>query len=295
MVFFFLAAAVAATTVTAQSKDGGPEKPKPRTVTLKTKDGVKLRAFYFPSDKGKEAIPVLLVHEWKGQASPYRKLVFALNKVGCAVLAIDYRGHGKSREYTTARGDIKNFNIAQMNKRDVENIVAYDIERAKAFLKIENNAGNLNLNALVVIGVREGCVMVAHWAQRDWRFRSVGRIKQGQDVKALIFLSPEKQIKGTGIDPVLTDPNILRLPMMVVAGKASPESAEAKRIAKRVLSIKKKMGHGEARGFELNMPNTKLSGAALINQAPSVIPAITKFVTDSVKISEEENPWVHRE
>ena len=63
------------------------EVPKPRPVTLKTKDGIKLRAFYFPSDKKKAAIPVLLIHEWQGQASPYVRLLVALRDAGCAVLA----------------------------------------------------------------------------------------------------------------------------------------------------------------------------------------------------------------
>ncbi len=163
MIMVYLLAIVAATTVAAQNKPRTKpkEKPKPRPVTLKTIDGIKLRAFYFPSDQEKKAIPVLLIHEWQGQASPYVKLVVALNDAGCAVLVPDYRGHGGSREYTDARGETKEFNIAQMSKRDIESIIAFDMEKAKGFLKEENNKGALNLNALVVIGIREGCVMAA--------------------------------------------------------------------------------------------------------------------------------------
>ncbi len=164
MVLVYLAAIAAAATVSAQKpKKAADPKLKPRTVTLKTKDGLQLRAFYFPSDKGKEAITVLLVHEWQGQASPYGKLVIALRNAGCAVLVPDYRGHGGSKEFVNARGDTQKFNIAQMSRQDVENIILLDLETAKGFLKDENNKGNLNLNALVVIGVREGCVMAAHW------------------------------------------------------------------------------------------------------------------------------------
>lgn len=289
--FVFIAMIAMAGSVFAQTRT---EKPKPRPVTLKTKDGIKLRAFYFPSDKEKEAIPVLLVHEWQGQASPYRALVLALNKAGCAVLIPDYRGHGGSKDYTDRRGNAKKFNTGQMSKRDIENIIAFDLEKAKGFLKEENNAGNLNLNALVVIGIREGCVMAAKWAQRDWNFPSVGRIKQGQDVKALIFISPEKQVKGIAIDPTLTDLNLLRLPIMIVAGDSSPEASEAERVAKRIESYKKRMGRGEAQGFELALPKTKLSGSALVKEAGSVIPAITSFIETEVVIGEEENPWLMR-
>ncbi len=297
MVLLYLAAVMAASTAFAQGRTGAKkEKPKPRTVTLKTKDGIKLSAYYFPSDQEKKAIPVLLIHEWQGQASPFAKLVMALNKAGCAVLIPNYRGHGSSKEYIDVRGETREFNLAQMSKRDVENIIAYDLEKAKSFLKDENNAETLNLNALVVIGVREGCVMAARWAQRDWNFPSIGNVKQGQDVKALVLISPKKQIKGVAIDPTLTDRNIISLPIMVVAGKSSEEADEAERIGKRIQSFKKRLGRGVAEGFDLAMPNNKLSGAALINeQSSGVIPVITNFVKSQVTISDDENPWIERD
>jgi hypothetical protein len=181
-----------------------------------------------------------------------------------------------------------------MSKRDIDNIIRLDIEKGKSFLKGENDAEKLNLNALVVIGVREGCVLAAHWAQRDWSFPSVGRMKQGQDVKCLVFISPQKQIKGVGIDPTLSNPNLLRLPIMIVAGEQSPEASEAKRIAKRIESIKKRMGRGVASGFELRMADTPQGGSRLLRDVSALIPAITKFVTSHVSISEDENPWIER-
>ena len=292
MLLVYLASIVAASTAIGQKAD---PKLKPRPVKLKTKDGLDLNAYYFPSDKGKEAKTVLLVHEWQGQASPYAKLVVSLRDAGCAVLAIDYRGHGKSKSYTDARGEKGQFNIAQMSKRDVENIINFDLEKAKGFLKEENDRGKLNLNAMIVIGVGEGCVMAARWAQRDWSFPSVGRQKQGQDVKAMVFISPEKQIKGTAIDPTLANPAILQLPIMIVAGTDSPEAAEARRVAKRIESIKKRMGRGEASGFQLKMLDTGLSGPSLVNDYASVVPSITKFVKSEVEISDEVNPWIQRD
>lgn len=286
---------MAATASAQRPKKADDPKLKPRRVTLKAKDGVQLNAFFFPSDKGKEAISVLLVHEWKGQASPYGPLVVALRDAGCAVLVPDYRGHGGSKNYVNARGKEDTFNIAQMSRNDVESIIGFDLEKAKAFLKEENNKENLNLNALVVIGVREGCVMAAHWAQRDWGFPSVGRMKQGQDVKCLVFISPEKQIKGIGIDPTLNNMNLLQLPMMIVAGESSPEAAEAQRVGKRVEAVKKRMGRGEASGFELLMVDTPLSGPSLVNDVSVVTPAIVKFVKSNVVISNDENPWIKRD
>ncbi|MEM1067993.1 MAG: alpha/beta hydrolase [Planctomycetota bacterium] len=289
-IVYFLAVAVAGT-VCAQDD----EKLKPRLVSLKTKDGIELRAFYFPSDQGKDAITVLLVHEWQGQASPYKKLVLALRDAGCAVLVPDYRGHGGSRDYVNARGQKDQFNIAQMNKRDVESIIAFDLEKAKSFLKEENNEELLNLNALVVIGVREGCVMASHWAQRDWSFPSVGSMKQGQDVKALIFISPEKQIKGIGIDTAINQPTMYSLPVMIVAGASSPEASEARRLGKRIEGKKRRIGQGQASGFELRLVPTNLGGPSLVSEVSTVIPSIVNFIKNNVEITDDKNPWIERD
>jgi pimeloyl-ACP methyl ester carboxylesterase len=288
--------------LSAQDRSGAgtDEPPEPREVELTTKDNVGIRAGYFPAIKsntpnqGKDAITVLIVHEWKGQARPYQQLCFALQNAGFAVLIPEFRGHGGSRDYTDPAGVTKRFNIARMSKRDIENIIRFDLETSKGFLKEENNKGNLNLNALVVLGVQEGCVLAAHWAQRDWNFPSVGRIKQGQDVKALIMISPEKQIKGLALDPMLSDRNLIQLPMMIAAGGGKQEAGEAEIIARRVEGMKKRLARGPATGFRLLMPDTKLSGPRLVNDVPEVVASIIDFISSEVRVSDGENPWVER-
>ncbi|QDT12451.1 alpha/beta hydrolase [Stieleria marina] len=300
-VFYFCVCAVIvillANPAFAQKKKEEDPKLKPRPVVLKTDDGLALRAFYFPSDKGKEAVTVMLVHEWQGQASPYGKLCMTLRNAGCAVIVPDYRGHGGSKEYTDARGKVRKFNIAQMGKRDVENIVRYDLEEAKRFLKKRNNDEELNLNALVVIGVREGCVMAAHWAQRDWSFAPVGSKKRGQDVKALVLISPKKVFKGVSLDQTLSNPAILSLPMMLVAGQGSPEESEAERVYKRVEAVRKRIHRGDVEGLNLHLSKASFSGPQLVAKTPDVLPAVVQFVKKNVVISEDEeiNPWVNRE
>ncbi|MBD54764.1 MAG: alpha/beta hydrolase [Rhodopirellula sp.] len=281
----------------ACAQDDKDEEPKLRTVELKTKDGMRLRAFYLPSNKGKAAKTVLLVHEWKGQASPYGKLVSALRDAGCAVLVPDYRGHGGSREQLTSKGTKAEMDTSKMSKRDIENIVKYDLEKAKSFLKGENDSESLNLNAMVVIGVGEGCVMAAHWAARDWKWPTVGRIKQGRDVKGLVFISPTKQAKGVPIDPIFSGRSVLvQLPIMVVSGTESPNAEDAERIANRIEASKKKLQRGgDAKGFEYKRYNTALMNASLVKDIPAVIPAITKFIETEVKVSDTRNPWVSRQ
>lgn len=277
------------------AKPAKDEMPEPRPVMLKTKDGVDVRAFYFPSDKGKEAIPVLIVHEWQGQASPYLQLVLALRDSGCAVLVPDYRGHGGSVHYMDRRGKEQRYDVSRMGKRDVINVITMDLEKAKGFLKEENDLGNLNLNAMVVIGIREGSIMATTWAARDWNFPSVGRLKQGQDVKAIVMVSPDKQVKGVPIDPSIKDPNILNLSILIVGGQNNPEAKETRRIAKRIESAKLRASGGRTTGFQLEMIDTALTGSALVNEASEVIPAIVNFIRSEVRISAEENPWIKRD
>lgn len=195
-----------------------------------------------------------------------------------------------------SKGKMAEMDTSKMSKRDIENIIKYDLEKAKNFLKEENDEEKLNLNALVVIGVGEGCVMAAHWAASDWNWPTVGRIKQGRDVKGLIFISPTKQAKGVPIDPIFSGRSVLlRLPIMVVSGADSPSAEDAERIARRIEASKKKSQRGsEVKGFEYKRYNTALTNASLVKDIPAVIPAITKFIETEVKVSDAQNAWVSR-
>jgi len=283
-----------------QGNAGQAEKRDPalqvRPVSLSTRDGVDLNAYYFPSDQGKQAVPVIVLHEWKGQAGPYARLCLALQDAGFAVLALEYRGHGKSRTYRNPRtGSEEEFDLSKMGRRDFESIIAFDMEEAKQFLKDENNAERLNLNALAIIGVEEGCLIAAHWAVKDWRFPSVGSRKQGQDVKAVVYISPVKNHLGIAMDTALRDGNLQLLPTLIMAGKSSPEGAEAKRIGNRLDVIRRRRLQGSVEGFELSLADTNLSGAALLTEVPDAIPSIVNFLQANVPVTKDRNPWIERQ
>lgn len=271
---------------------GAKAKPAMQTLELMTKDGVKLRAFYFPSDKGKEAVPVIVVHEWEGQASPYLALVKSLNNAGCAVIVPELRGHGGSRENGPAG---KPFDIARMGKVDVANIIGGDMEAVKSHLRRENDEGKLNLNALVLIGVRQGAVIAAHWAVGDLNFPSIGKLKQGQDVKALVLISPEKTLKGYSLDETLRDRLLWQLPFLVIVGQTSPQFPDTDRFYKRLDSMKKKATKGLAVNLELDAVATSLSGHALVTESPGVIDKVTGFLKTQLIDRSAKIPWVDRE
>jgi len=271
-----------------------PARPTPQTVSLPTKDGINIRAIYFPSDKGKEAVPVIVMHEWQGQASPYALLVKSLWDAGCAVIVPEFRGHGGSKEQEVG-GRTRELDVSRMGKTDVLNMITGDLEAVKKFLAQENNAQRLNLNALTLIGIREGAIIASHWAVRDLNFPSVGAIKQGQDVKAMVLISPEKIIKGFSLDDTINDRAFSQLPFMIVVGGSSRQATDAERFFKKLENIKKRVSRGEVNDLQYTVLPTSLEGHSLINDVPGVIDKVKTFVLTQVVANAGRIPWVQRE
>jgi hypothetical protein len=282
-------------TAAAAGKPGGkkPEKPPMQPLDLTTADGVKLRAYYFPSDVGKGAVPVIVVHEWQGQASPYSGLVRKLSDLGCAVIVPELRGHGASRQQLTPAG-ARTLEVAKMSRPDVLAMVKFDLEAVKKFLVQENNAERLNLNALALVGVGEGAILSAQWSVGDLNFPSIGTIKQGQDVKLLVLVSPVRTHKGVSIEDTLNDPLLASLPFLIVVGESSRQMGDAERVFKRLETSKKRLSRGEAIGLELAPFDTSLTGHALVNDDPKVIPKIASFLEAALISNAARIPWVER-
>ncbi|HBJ35670.1 MAG TPA: alpha/beta hydrolase [Planctomycetaceae bacterium] len=271
-----------------------PERPQPKTITLTTADGVAIRTIYFPSDKGKEAVPVILMHEWQGQASPYGGLVKALWDAGCAVVVPEFRGHGGSKEQEVA-GLKREFDVSRMGKADVMGMITGDLEAVKKFLVEENNAQRLNLNALTLIGVREGAILASHWAVRDLNFPSVGALKQGQDVKAMVLISPERVIKGVSLEEAVNDRIFVQLPFQIIVGKTSRQASETDRFHKKLEGLKKRMARGEVKDLQYLALPTSLDGASLINDVPGVIEKVKVFIETTMIANAGRIPWVDRQ
>lgn len=277
----------------AQAQDKKDQKLEdPVPVTLHTKDNLDLTGVYLKSNKGKEAVPVLLIHEWEGQMSPYAKLCRALQQSGCAVLAMDYRGHGRSNKFINARGKEETFKVKTMNRRDVDAIMRADLEAAKRFLKEKNNAGELNLNALILLSVGDGSVLSANWTKVDWSFPSVGSRKQGQDVKGLILVAPKRVLKGVTVDAGLNDPRVAALPMLITYAKESPDAGDAERIAGRMEAVKRRFKDDDS--LQVVAVSGGGGGPALMNQSQSAVRAVIEFAKTQVPVSEQENPWIER-
>lgn len=273
----------------------GKKKENPlafRLETVTTKDGVPIAFGYFPSDKGNKAVPVILLHEWKGAAPPYSPLALELQKAGCAVVTPDLRGHGGSRTYTDPRGQQKTFDLSRMTRQDVQAMLARDIEAIKGFLKTENDAEKLNLNALTLIGFGEGGILAANYAVLDWNFTDIGEKKQSKDVRAIVAVSPERVFLGTTFDLGVRHPFVSRLPWLIMAGEQSGQASEAEKLHKQLDRLRKT---GPTAGpADLVLLPSSFSSVRLVRETRDCIPRIVNFVKVQVIDNQDKFPWVNR-
>lgn len=234
-----------------QKRDTGqrsnPEdRTEPQLVNLQTDDGVLISATYFPPPRpGKDVAPVILLHGFGEKESIFfptktgHDLAFALQDHGYAVLTFDFRGHGHSTRRAGAQG-AEPAKGAAANKLDYNELrsaaqfaaLLNDIETAKRFLLQKNNAGELNVGKLAVVGTEMGASLAVIWAYRDWQYPAQTGFsgKQGQDVQALVLVSPQYNFKGIAIT---TELNFIqkRIPIQLVVGKKDEKSfADAKKM-----------------------------------------------------------------
>lgn len=194
-----------------------------------TKDGVQLRATFYPSNRGKDATVVMLVHGWKGSRKDFARLAPFLQQQGYAVLAPDLRGHGDSvQRLLPAPAAIT---ADRLGPRDVAAMVNMDLETCKKFLLAKNNAGELNIEKLCVVGLDVGATVALDWARFDWSWPVYPGLKQGQDVKALVLISPKWSFTGLSVQAATAHPAVRVLSFYLMVGKdSSKDMADAQRI-----------------------------------------------------------------
>jgi len=199
----------------AAAQDGRDESPDdtppPEDLTLKTADGVQLAATFYPGTKAKETVPIILLHMFKRSGNDYSELAPLLQSLGHAVLVPDLRGHGDSTQRrkinrTTGKVSTDLLEAASMGKNEFTAMVTLDMPALKQFLIEKNNAGELNIEKLCVVGAEMGASVAANWAYFDWSRPPEGNKKMGQDVKSLVLISPEWSTPGLPLRTALVRP-----------------------------------------------------------------------------------------
>jgi dienelactone hydrolase len=255
-------------------KDEIPEPVELKGAALMTKDGVALTATYYPSNQGKKAVPVVLLHSFNGDRQKFGDLGEYLQNLGYAVLSLDLRFHGKSTNQNGALAAIKQ--MRTLSPAEYVNMYVKDMEAVRSFLVKENDDGKLNLNALAIVGTEMGAAVAVHFAGYNNCF--LPRVEPdlhrmpSPDVKGLVLISPSPNIppalsiiKGLGTYTALKSD----LPMLILVGK---EDHKAIKDADQIYKLIKPL-HADSQDenqkqtfYYVRLP-TKLQGAELFTDA----------------------------
>ena len=275
-----------------------PQVPKPQTVRIPTKDGMILVATYYRSTQGKDAVPVLMIHNLRGSRADFHPLAVYLQRQGFAVLVPDLRGHGESRQ---TRFSNRPVNVEDLSRRQYRAFLI-DIEACKRYLIARNNQGELNIDKLCLVGAEFGAVLGMLWAHQDWQWPPLATGKQGQDVKALVLLSPKRRMHGMDCNRVLVQP-VLRniLAVYILAGGQNTEyRKEAEKIYDMIYKYRRKKlerNPGAPLVKLLLVRNVRFQGTSLILQLkPATRQQLAARVAEflHVQVRQKAIPWQKR-
>jgi pimeloyl-ACP methyl ester carboxylesterase len=287
----------------AQNKNDEVKLPAPEDINRESKDGVALKMTYFAGTLGKKSVPIILLHGWGGQRGDMEALALRLQSLGHTCLTIDLRGHGQSMKYKAVeRGEVvfKDLDREAFRLRDLESMT-FDIEAGKKFLLEKNNAGECNIEALGIVACDVMCSAAMRWSIADWAAPILPAFKQGQDVKALVLLSPSPPFKGfNGNDFFVNPVTRKQLSVMLVAGSGDGKSlSEAKRLNTKLQSFHPKPSGDDAidrKQIDLFLvtPDTELQGSKLLSRALPVVNNIANFLHLRLTEKQDQYTWSDR-
>ncbi len=252
--------------------------PETETVEIDTRDGVILKGTYYPSMGGKNApVVVMLADEGKSRAV-FKSLAKSLQippkkseLASWAVLTVDLRAQGDSSRRRLPNGSTESLGRQKVTPALLEARVAMDMEAIRGFLVDENDAGRLNLNRFAVVGVGMGTSIATNAAAYDWSMRQLNTGKQGQDIKALVSISPAWKFKGLGVLNALRQPGVQsEVAVLMMYGEKHRQSKnDAERIAKQLEEARNEAepSKGKFPTIYKAAADSKLTGSALLKQS----------------------------
>lgn len=287
----------------AAKNDDPPKLPVPEDINRETKDGVALKMTYFGGTLGKKSVPIILLHGWGGQRGDMEALALRLQSLGHTCLTIDMRGHGQSMKVKSVlKGEIVYKDIDKDKFRLVDFMgMNYDIEAGKKFLLEKNNAGECNIEALGIVACDVMCSAAMQWSIADWSAPVLPAFKQGQDVKALVLLSPAPAFKNfDGNDFFVNPVTRKQLSVMLVAGNEDAKYfGETKRLHSKLQNFHPKPTGDpdiDRKQQDLFMitPDTELQGSKLLSRALPIVNNIANFLNLRLVERQDQYSWSDR-
>ena len=297
---FLVATWAVAPAVFAQATSPGDD----RTVT--TADGWDIKITYFESPADEESPVVILLPGAEGlEESRTRKvwegMARALQKQGYAVVTADLRKHGDSAPST----DGADPRLIRLGPIDHVLMATQDLEAIKAFLVTEHQRKKLNSRKLGIVAAGSSCMVAAAFAANDWLKKPwpdaptfSQRTPKGQDVRAIMMLSPKSPVKGlntTATIKAIADP-AKQIAVHIYYNPSDRAEKKAAEAVFRFLELKQAPDQ-EPRQLKEGPPEKKYSAEGLLTaKDKSGVVVMEKYTADFFKayLNMREDPWKTR-
>jgi pimeloyl-ACP methyl ester carboxylesterase len=260
-----------------------------------------LQATYYPGSKGKETIPIIMLHEHKGNRRDFENLAkfFQGEFFGAAVLVPDLRGHGES---TVVSGSNRPLSADKLNTKQFQAMVTFDMESCKKFLMERHHKGELNIEQLTLIGAEMGASVAMLYARNDWNWPTLTTGKQGQDVRAIAMISPQTVFKGLRITDALGEPDNFGFRrsvqfFMAVGAEDNKSLKDVERLEKQLRRFRpaEPTDKPEQASIVLSKFPTKLQGKDILEERSfGLHDQLAQFVDFRVKQRAADVPWKER-
>jgi hypothetical protein len=143
-----------------------------------------------------------------------------------------------------------------------------------------------------------GANVAANWALQDWSAPPLAVGKQGQDVKALVLLSPRWTFKGLSMQGPMRFQVLKQSAawLLIYGAEEARVKTDAVRIEKQLEPFHTspaKSGGQPSRDFVVRGWPSKLQGATLLTKVgPPIEDQIIAFLVENVAL--QELPWLNR-
>lgn len=281
------------------------DRDKGEDISLTTKDGVQLKATFYASSMGREAVPIVMLHDQKESRALFSGLARVLHSPPAesglpshSVLTVDLRGHGGSTTQSNNYGQTRELEAAKLGKQDFINMVRFDMEEVRKFLVKKNDEGVLNLNKLCLLGCGMGANVATNWAAVDWSAPPLASRKQGQDVKGLILVSPDWGFRGIPMLTPLKHPGVReKLSVLIIYGEEDRQAAKSAETINKNLERYHPTPPPEQRREKQDLflvgLNTSLNGTRLVaDPSFNMLPIIEQFLNN--RLSKQDFEWIAR-
>jgi alpha-beta hydrolase superfamily lysophospholipase len=218
-----------------------------KVVTLKTRDGVTIKADWHPPSGKKHGVMVAL-HMLDGNRGDWAPLKEHLEAEGMGLLAIDLRGHGDSAMHKDKARSL----AKRVKDRDPKLFLAMhkDVAAALRFLRRKGYGAK----KVVFVGAHVGCSVALHAAAKNPK------------IKAAVLLSPGE--KYFELDSKAHLKKWGKRSLLIVTSKEAVESGA--RPLYNALPNKE-------RAVLLMLPQTKIHGTTMFGKVPGIAQRIVEW------------------